>query len=170
MGKKNKIKDTTSRPGLSSQVAAVDEREFLRDRSLIENRIKMTYPDAEGFTYEPGISNSIVGNAYYIEFESKELEPNEAYYFCLVDKNKVEAFDSEEDLLHHALVLMDRRRNAWQKFGDVTISDVLALLVAIVLSAVLLVETAKLTELKDFSKEIIALFGIIVGYLFGRKS
>jgi hypothetical protein len=53
--------DDTSKAAVSSQVTAVDQREFVRDKDLIERRIKMTYPDASDFTYEPNISNSVIG-------------------------------------------------------------------------------------------------------------
>jgi hypothetical protein len=162
--------DDTSKAGVSSQVTAVDQREFVRDKALIESRIKMTYPDANGFTYEPNVSNAIIGNGYFIEFTSEELDDHESYYFCLVDNSKVEAFDSEQELLYHALNLMDRRRTAWQKLEGFTVADVLALLVAMVLSAVLLMEAPDIKNGGSYSKEIIALFGIIVGYLFGRKA
>ena len=77
--------DDTSKAAVSSQRTAVDQREFVRDKDLIERRIKMTYPDASDFTYEPNISNSVIGNGYFIEFSSKDLDDHESYYFCRVD-------------------------------------------------------------------------------------
>jgi hypothetical protein len=49
------------------------------------------------------------------------------------------------------------------------IGDILALLTLIVLSAALLLEGYH-KEFKDYSKEIIALFAIVVGFLLGRKT
>jgi len=50
-----------------------------------------------------------------------------------------------------------------------SIGDILALLTLIVLSAALLLEGYH-KEFKDYSKEIIALFAIVVGFLLGRKT
>jgi hypothetical protein len=50
-----------------------------------------------------------------------------------------------------------------------SVGDVLALLALIVLSAALLLEGYH-KEFKDYSKEIIALFAVVVGFLLGRKT
>jgi hypothetical protein len=50
-----------------------------------------------------------------------------------------------------------------------SIGDILALLTLIVLSAALLLEGYH-KEFKDYSKEIIALFAVVVGFLLGRKT
>jgi hypothetical protein len=50
-----------------------------------------------------------------------------------------------------------------------SVGDVLALLTLIVLSAALLLEGYH-KEFKDYSKEIIALFAVVVGFLLGRKT
>jgi hypothetical protein len=49
------------------------------------------------------------------------------------------------------------------------VGDVLALLALIVLSAALLLEGYH-KEFRDYSKEIIALFAVVVGFLLGRKT
>jgi len=50
-----------------------------------------------------------------------------------------------------------------------SIGDILALVALIVLSAALLLEGYH-KEFKDYSKEIVALFAIVVGFLLGRKT
>lgn len=50
-----------------------------------------------------------------------------------------------------------------------SVGDLLALLALIVLSAALLLEGFH-KDFKDYSKEIIALFAIVVGFLLGRKT
>ena len=50
-----------------------------------------------------------------------------------------------------------------------SIGDILALLTLIVLSAALLLEGYH-KEFRDYSKEIIALFAVVVGFLLGRKT
>jgi len=50
-----------------------------------------------------------------------------------------------------------------------SIGDILALLTLIVLSAALLLEGYH-KGFKDYSKEIIALFAVVVGFLLGRKT
>ena len=50
-----------------------------------------------------------------------------------------------------------------------SIGDILALLTLIVLSAALLLEGFE-KEFKDYSKEIVALFAVVVGFLLGRKT
>jgi len=50
-----------------------------------------------------------------------------------------------------------------------SVGDILALLALIVLSAALLLEGYH-KEFKDYSKEIVALFAIVVGFLLGRKT
>jgi hypothetical protein len=49
------------------------------------------------------------------------------------------------------------------------VGDILALVALIVLSAALLLEGYH-KEFKDYSKEIVALFAIVVGFLLGRKT
>jgi hypothetical protein len=49
------------------------------------------------------------------------------------------------------------------------IGDILALLALIVLSAALLLEGYH-KEFRDYSKEIVALFAVVVGFLLGRKT
>jgi hypothetical protein len=50
-----------------------------------------------------------------------------------------------------------------------SVGDILALVALIVLSAALLLEGYH-KEFKDYSKEIVALFAIVVGFLLGRKT
>jgi hypothetical protein len=50
-----------------------------------------------------------------------------------------------------------------------SVGDILALLILLVLSAALLLE-GYYSGFKEYSKEIIALFAIVVGFLLGRKS
>lgn len=50
-----------------------------------------------------------------------------------------------------------------------SVGDLIALLTLIVLSAVLLLEGYH-KDFRDYSKEIIALFAIVVGFLLGRKT
>ena len=50
-----------------------------------------------------------------------------------------------------------------------SVGDILALLTLIVLSAALLLEGYH-KEFRDYSKEIIALFAVVVGFLLGRKT
>jgi hypothetical protein len=49
------------------------------------------------------------------------------------------------------------------------VGDILALLALIVLSAALLLEGYH-KEFRDYSKEIVALFAVVVGFLLGRKT
>jgi hypothetical protein len=49
------------------------------------------------------------------------------------------------------------------------VGDILALVALIVLSAALLLEGYH-KEFKDYSKEIVALFAVVVGFLLGRKT
>jgi F0F1-type ATP synthase membrane subunit c/vacuolar-type H+-ATPase subunit K len=49
------------------------------------------------------------------------------------------------------------------------IGDILALLALIVLSAALLLEGYH-KEFRDYSKEIVALFAVVIGFLLGRKT
>jgi hypothetical protein len=50
-----------------------------------------------------------------------------------------------------------------------SVGDILAIVALIVLSAALLLEGYH-KEFKDYSKEIVALFAIVVGFLLGRKT
>jgi hypothetical protein len=50
-----------------------------------------------------------------------------------------------------------------------SVGDILALVALIVLSAALLLEGYH-KDFKDYSKEIVALFAIVVGFLLGRKT
>jgi hypothetical protein len=50
-----------------------------------------------------------------------------------------------------------------------SVGDILALLTLIVLSAALLLEGYH-NDYKNYSKEIIALFAVVVGFLLGRKA
>jgi hypothetical protein len=50
-----------------------------------------------------------------------------------------------------------------------SVGDILALVALIVLSAALLLEGYH-KEFKDYSKEIVALFAVVVGFLLGRKT
>jgi hypothetical protein len=50
-----------------------------------------------------------------------------------------------------------------------SVGDILALVILLVLSAALLLE-GYYSGFKDYSKEIIALFAIVVGFLLGRKT
>lgn len=50
-----------------------------------------------------------------------------------------------------------------------SVGDIIALLTLIVLSAALLLEGYH-KDFKDYSKEVIALFAIVVGFLLGRKT
>jgi hypothetical protein len=52
---------------------------------------------------------------------------------------------------------------------SLSVGDILALLALIVLSAALLLEGYH-KDFKDYSKEIIALFAVVVGFLLGRKT
>ncbi len=54
-------------------------------------------------------------------------------------------------------------------FPALSVGDILALLTLIVLSAALLLEGYH-KDYKDYSKEIIALFAVVVGFLLGRKA
>jgi len=62
-----------------------------------------------------------------------------------------------------------RPRPSRKVLPALSVGDILALLTLIVLSAALLLEGYH-KEFRDYSKEIIALFAVVVGFLLGRKT
>jgi len=72
----------------------------------------------------------------------------------------------ERPVDYQALPAPPRRRGL---LPALSIGDVLALITLIVLSAALLLEGYH-KDFKDYSKEIVALFAVVVGFLLGRKT
>lgn len=109
--------------------------------------------------------NKHLGRLYCAEFESENFEDSDSYYYCLVTKaNEVEIFETDEGMIRTLAERMHTRGTLLHKLADFTVSDVLAVLIAAVLAVCLIIEAQR----GAYSKEVIGLFGIVVGYLFGK--
>ena len=78
-------------------------------------------------------------------------------------------YSSEDERLfpNEPLELVPQRRKG--VLPSLSVGDLLAIVALLVLSAALLLEGYH-KEFRDYSKEIVALFAIVVGFLLGRKT
>jgi hypothetical protein len=84
-------------------------------------------------------------------------------------KKKYDEVDDDGEPLHAADLAEFQHARSKGGMPAFSVGDILALLILVVLSAALLLE-GYYSGFKDYSKEIIALFAIVVGFLLGRKT
>jgi len=149
-------------------------QEKLSDYQQIEKAIKQEYDDASQFDIEQVGDDFLNARAYYIEFETAQLEGDyEKYYYALIDKNGCKLFWNGTEVVEILQNLIEKKRSFWSRFREFDFADVVAagiaaaVTTAFVISIVAnLIRKEPLTE--PVGKEVVALFSIILGYYFGK--
>jgi hypothetical protein len=127
---------------------------------------------ANDFDFEKVASKFIDCDIYYVSWkESKKIDDQEdRYYYVLADKNGdltfyndgIEAIDKLKNLL-------DRRRTFFQRLGEFSLFEVMAAIIAILVTLVFItLSLVSIYKPDALTKEFTGIFGIILGYYFGK--
>src|SRR5262245_16100887 len=109
------------------------------DDSRIETAIKKRYSDATTFQYWPTGGPIARGRAYYIEFETAELDDDDCYYYAFVDKDECRLFDDGFELVNAIQVLTEKRKSLLERISDFDLPDLIGGLIAILLTVAIVV-------------------------------
>jgi hypothetical protein len=154
--------NTTPETAVDTSAALWTTGDAVKDR--IRKRLE-TQVEAKKVRSYLIFDNKYLGKLYCAEFEAEQFAASDSYYYCLVtDKDEVEIFETDEGMIRTLAERMETRGSLFHKLGNFTISDLLAFVIALVLAVCMIIEAQR----GAYSKEVIGLLGIIVGYLFGK--
>ncbi len=134
----------------------------------ITEALRRREPNAENIDVREDISDFLDSTVYYVDFTSKDYEDqSDAFYYALVEKDgQVKLYDSGIDAIRKFQDLLDKRRNLLQRLGDFQLIEIIAAIIALGVTLVFIYLSITSSPL---TTEFIGIFGIIVGYYFGKN-
>ncbi len=136
----------------------------------IKGYIKAEDPTADHFYISKIVSDFVESNVYYVSWKSTNLNENETFYYVLAEKNGVLSYYDDGVLAIEKLKnVLDNRRTFWQRLNEFSLFEVMAAVIALCVTAVFIVLSLGLVGPNDLNKEFTGIFGIIVGYYFGKN-
>jgi hypothetical protein len=136
----------------------------------IKQYIKAEDPTATDFYITKVVTNFVESNVYYVSWKSTNLKENETFYYVLAEKNGVLSYYDDGVLAIEKLKnVLDSRRTFWQRLHEFSLFEVMAAVIALCVTAVFIVLSLGLVGPNELNKEFTGIFGIIVGYYFGKN-
>jgi len=129
-----------------------------------EQVIKDHYGNISDIRVNSVVKKFLEGDVYYAEFKNDHNEDD----FCYIFKTNKETllFDDGESVIKEFHAKMDKRRNLIQRLNEFGLFDLVAALIAIIFTLVY----ASLVAIGNKpDNDFIALFTLLIGYLFGKK-
>jgi hypothetical protein len=133
---------------------------------LLEAAVKAEDGTARNIIFRRIITNFLQSSAYYIEFDSKYWAPEDSFYYALVSTSgTVQLYNDGESVISALQSILDRRRNLWQRLNEFSLIEIIAAVIAVsVTIAFVYLSLAN----RELNREFTGIFGIIVGYYFGK--
>jgi len=136
-------------------------------KTTIEQTIKDEDPTANNFAYELSSDETLGSQIWYVEWKSKKLGKDEALYYITINKNNVIHFYDDGVAAAKSIYdMIEKRRSIIQRLSEFTLVDLIAAFIAIVVTIAFVMQ---LTIKGSLGQEMIAIFGIILGYYFGKN-
>jgi hypothetical protein len=135
-------------------------------QTRIAGAVTARYSTAVGasLTFELVVEDFLDGSVYYVEFGKG---PDD-FCYAFVDERRVRLCDDGVQLVKDLQMLLDKRRTVWQRLKEFSIVDAVGALIALGVTAAFIVLVA--IPSGQVSKEFLSIFGIIVGYYFGKSA
>jgi hypothetical protein len=132
--------------------------------------IKAEDSTADDFSISKVVSNFVESNVYYVSWKSTKLKENETFYYVLAEKNGVLSYYDDGVLAIEKLKnVLDSRRTFWQRLNEFSLFEVMAAVIALCVTALFIILSLGLVGPNELNKEFTGIFGIIVGYYFGKN-
>jgi len=140
-------------------------------KDAIEAAIKAEDSSASQFYLSKVVSDFVESDVYYVSWKSQNLSDNESFYYVLADKNGLLKWYDDGILAIEKLKdVLDGRRTFWQRLREFSLIEVMAALIALCVTAVFIIlSIVSISNPNALSKEFTGIFGIIVGYYFGKN-
>jgi hypothetical protein len=140
-------------------------------KEKIRNEIKNEDPTAEDFHFVKVVSNFIESDVLYVSWKSEKMGQDESFYYVLSDKNgELTFYDDGIVAIEKMKDMLDRRRTFFQRLQEFSLFEVMAAVIAIAVTLVFIIlSLVSIQNPNALSKEFTGIFGIIVGYYFGKN-
>jgi hypothetical protein len=144
--------------------------ELSEDEKTIIKEVKKKFNDSSEFRFDRVGSKFEKGNAYMVEFTTKELKKDYSWYYAYVDNNGCQLFADGDATITYMQTMLDKKRSFVQRLGDFNILDLVGAIIAlsIIAAFVHIVWSSKGAE-GAVSKEFLTIVSLILGYYFGRN-
>jgi len=127
--------------------------------------VRARFPEADNFTEQVSLTLP-EGTIYYVEFDHGENDERD-FYYALTGASGVTLLEDALDGLVKVQNLIERRKSFWQRITEGSLSDLVASIIALTVTLGFLVHTA-VRGTPDQS--LLALFSLVLGYYFGKKT
>jgi hypothetical protein len=117
----------------------------------------------------PAIINFVQCSVYYVEYkdDDPEVDESDCFFYALVDKDgDAFLYDDGIQAIERLKLVMDERRGFWLRINEFGLIEVIGGIIAISITILFIVLSITNQELP---KDIIGIFGIILGYYFGKN-
>jgi hypothetical protein len=139
------------------------------EKEKIEKAIINKVKEAANFDFLKSEGRIAEGTAYYVEFTSTKVQPDDCYFYAFVDKDDCRLYNDGFELVNSVQVHYERNRSLIQRFRDFELPDVMAAVIGLLVTITLVYIVVKDGGTTNISKEFLAVFTLVLGYYFGRN-
>lgn len=139
----------------------------MSDTERIKAEILAVENTADHFVFQKIVDDFVEYDIYYIEFSAKNTTKADSFYYASIDKDgNVRLYDDGVKAIEKLKDILVQRRSFWQRITDFSLLDVTAALIALMVTGSFVYLSISQQTL---NKEFTGIFGIIVGYYFGKS-
>jgi hypothetical protein len=138
----------------------------LEHKNLIDAAIKEKYPEAKEILIQSVLEQFLEGSVYYAEFVVDGEESEDCFYYIFIEGNNVELLEDGIETIKHLQLELDKRRNIIQRLNEFSLFDLMGAVIASLVTLAFLFLVLK--DGANISKEMLAIFSIVIGYYFGK--
>jgi hypothetical protein len=140
-------------------------------KEAIEAAIKAEDSSANDIYLSKVVSDFVESDVYYASWKSTKLPENESFFYVLVTKDgNLRTYDDGVLAIEKLKDILDSRRSFWQRLREFSLVEVMGAVIALCVTSLFIYLSIEGINNPDaLSKEFTGIFGIIVGYYFGKN-
>ncbi len=128
-------------------------------------------PTAHNIYMSKVVSDFVESDVYYVSWDSNKYQDKDSFSYVLVTKDGVvRTYEDGVSAMEKLKDILDSQRTFWQRLREFSLFEVMAALIALCVTGVFIfLSLWSINDPNALSKEFLGIFGIIVGYYFGKN-
>jgi hypothetical protein len=129
-------------------------------------------PTAQNIYISKVVSDFMESDVYYVAWDSSRYNNKDSFSYVLVTKDGIlRTYEDGVSAMEKLKDILDGRRTFWQRLREFSLFEVMAALIALCVTGVFIFLSfySSITDKNALSTEFMGIFGIIIGYYFGKN-
>ncbi len=134
-------------------------------KEMIVREIKAGDPTSKDFVWELAATGLLDAIIYYVEWKSEEKKKDETLCYALVTKKMgVRLFDDGVAVCRFLQDQLERRRSFRERLNEFSLFEFVAAIIAVAVTSTVIYQVLT----RQLTQEFVGIFGIVLGYYFGK--